>query len=110
MVRNPTLLINYLRELGVNINGECAPLLRMGIKCPPDVNDDFRVRFFATSYLYLNALNMELRELGPSNTVSVDGLRELINDVLMDLRLYDAPQDLMNEVTRTVRGLIKLLR
>ncbi len=110
MVRNPQLLINYLRDLGIDISEFCREEPIREFNCPPGENDDFRIRFFVVSYIYLKVLYQELRELGTSGVFVEGGLNELMGDVLTDMRLYDAPPKLMNAVVSIVRDILKLAR
>ncbi len=107
MVRNPNLLINYLAELNISVNELCGEEPIKAFKCPPSDADDFRTRFLVTSYIYLRVLNMELRELGDADVV-VEGLNELMSDVLTDMRLYNAPPGLMNAVISIIRNILRL--
>ena len=109
MVRDPQLLINYLRELGVDINEVCREGPINVFNCPPSNADDFRIRFFVVSYIYLKVLSQELRELEGSSVV-IEGLNELLSDVLTDMRLYNAPPNLMNAVTPIIREILRLRR
>ena len=109
MVREPQLLINYLRELGVDINEVCREELINAFNCPPSNADDFRTRFFVVSYIYLKVLSQELRELVGSGVI-IEELNELLSDVLTDMRLYSAPPNLMNAVTSIIRDILRLRR
>ncbi|WP_243675921.1 hypothetical protein [Vulcanisaeta distributa] len=84
MVRNPQLLINYLNELGMDINALCREEPISAFNCPPNEASDFKTRFFVISYMYLRVLNNELRELEGSG-ITVDGLNELMADILTDM-------------------------
>ncbi len=59
------------------------------------------------SYMYLKVLNSELRELEGSG-ITVDGLNELMADILTDMRLYNAPTRLMNAVVSIIRDILRL--
>jgi len=107
MVRNPQLLINYLRDLGIDINELCREKPIRVFNCPPGEGDDFRTRFFVVSYIYLKVLNQELRELGDLNII-VEGINELMSDILTDMRLYNAPSELMNAVVFLIRDVLRL--
>ncbi len=109
MVREPQLLINYLRGLGVDINEVCREEPINTFNCPPGNADDFRTRFFVVSYIYLKVLSQELRELEGSGVV-IEGLNELLSDVLTDMRLYGAPPNLMNAVASIIREILRLRR
>mgnify|MGYP001773083476 FL=1 len=109
MVREPQLLINYLRGLGVDINEVCKEEPINAFNCPPSNADDFRTRFFVVSYIYLKVLSQELRELEGSSVV-IEGLNELLSDVLTDMRLYGAPPNLMSAVTSIIRDILRLRR
>ena len=107
MVRNPQLLVNYLASLGIDINGVCMEEPVRALKCPPGEGDDFRTRFLVTAYVYLRVLSWELRELGNAS-VGIEGLNELMSDVLTDMRLYNAPPELMRAVASLVRDILRL--
>ncbi|WP_245522529.1 hypothetical protein [Vulcanisaeta distributa] len=109
MVREPQLLINYLRELGIDINEICREEPINMLNCPPSEGDDFRSRFFVVSYIYLRVLGQELRELEGSGVI-VEELNELLSDVLTDMRLYNAPPRLMNAVISIIRDILRLRR
>ncbi|WP_243666740.1 hypothetical protein [Vulcanisaeta sp. JCM 16159] len=57
--------------------------------------------------MYLKVLNSELRELEGSG-ITVDGLNELMADILTDMRLYNAPTRLMNAVVSIIRDILRL--
>ncbi|MCG2880421.1 MAG: hypothetical protein L7G96_03750 [Vulcanisaeta sp.] len=107
MVRNPELLINYVRELGLDIKDLCGDEVGR-FRCPPGQGDDFRSRFFVISYLYLKLLSQEVRELGGYN-VPIEGVRELVSDIITDMRLYNAPPELFDAIIKLVRELLRLL-
>lgn len=106
MVRNPELLLNYLKELNVDVEDLCQGMINTGLKCPPNDNDDFRTRFLVTSYLYLSTLNVELSALENAQGIKISGLRELINDILTDMRIYNAPPTLVHTIARISRELL----
>ncbi len=103
------MLIDYLRELNVNVDELCRDFPANGFRCPPGEGDDFRSRFFIVSYMYLKVLNWELRELA-STGVIVEGISELISDVITDMRLYNAPPELMNAVASIARDILHVYR
>ncbi|KUO85398.1 hypothetical protein B7L70_10695 [Vulcanisaeta sp. EB80] len=105
MVRNPELLMNYVRDLGLTIEPLCDDV--KPLKCPPDAGDDFRTRFLVISYLYLRILLYEVQSLSGSD-VNVEGIPELISDVITDMRLYNAPPKLFELVIRLSRELLHL--
>ena len=105
MVRRPQLLIEYLRELNVNVDELCRDFPANGLRCPPSEEDDFRSRFFTVSYIYLRVLNWELREL-VNTGITVEGVSELVSDVITDMRLYNAPPELMNAIASIARGIL----
>ncbi len=106
MVREPRLLINYLRELGIDINEVCREEPINVFNCPPSESDDFRTRFFVVSYIYLKVLSQELRELEGSGVI-IEELSELLSDVLTDMRLYNAPPRFINAVVSIVRDILR---
>lgn len=107
MVRDPSLLVNYVRGLGLDINELCNDELVSGLKCPPSASDDFKIRFFVISYIYLKVLRLELSELDSSYVV-VTGVNELISDIITDLRLYDAPPNLFLAIINIARDILHL--
>ncbi|MGC9152105.1 MAG: hypothetical protein ACP5GY_00040 [Vulcanisaeta sp.] len=106
MVRKPQLLIDYLRDLGIDIHEVCTEDPIRHFNCPPSEDDDFRVRFFVVSYIYLKVLVWELGSLGGSGVV-VEGVNELVSDIVTDMRLYNAPPDLMKAVAAISRELLR---
>jgi len=106
MVRKPQLLIDYLRGLGIDIREVCTEDPIRHFNCPPSEDDDFRVRFFVVSYIYLKVLVWELGSLGGSGVV-VEGVNELVSDIVTDMRLYNAPPDLMKAVVAISRELLR---
>ncbi len=105
MVRRPQLLIDYLRGLNVNVDELCRDFPTNDLRCPPSADDDFRSRFLTVSYIYLRVLNWELRELVNTGII-VEGVNELISDVITDMRLYNAPPELMNAIVSITRNIL----